>query len=57
MRIEIRYRATEAKVIVATAIFRIEGEEDKVLKLSAIGKIPYLTLNKQKIEFNGLLVG
>jgi hypothetical protein len=35
----------------------MEGEESRVIKLSAIGKIPYLTINRKEIEFEGLLVG
>ncbi len=43
-------------MVVASAIFHIEGEESKVMKLSAIGKIPYLTINRKQIDFGGLLV-
>lgn len=46
-RIQIQYTPQEAKVVVASAIFHIEGEEPKVMKLSAIGKIPYLTINRK----------
>lgn len=35
-----------------------EGEEgNKVLKISAIGKYPFLTINSEKIDFETLLVG
>jgi hypothetical protein len=44
---------------VATAIFKFfEGEETtRVLKMSAIGKYPFLTINKKRIDFETLLVG
>ena len=43
----------EAKVVVSTVIFKFsEGEEGlKVLKLSAIGKYPFLTINQEKLDF------
>jgi hypothetical protein len=49
----------EAKVIVATILFKFSGAEDgiKVLKLSAIGKYPFLTINHEKFDFETLLVG
>ena len=49
----------EAKVIVSTVIFKFsEGEESsRVLKLSAIGKYPFLTINSEKLDFETLLVG
>lgn len=45
--------------MIATAVFKFnEGEEGhKVLKLSAIGKYPFLTMNQDKIDFETLLVG
>lgn len=57
VKIVVQYTPDEAKVVVASAVFTIEGEQEKVLKLSAIGKIPYLTINRKKIEFGSLLVG
>ena len=47
----------EAKVLVATAIFHIDNEADKIIKISAIGKIPYITISRSKIDFEELLVG
>lgn len=45
--------------MIATVVFKfLEGEEGtKVLKLSAIGKYPFLTINQEKIDFETLLVG
>ena len=49
----------EAKVIIASAVFKFTGSEEgsKVLKLSAIGKYPFLTINQEKFDFETLLVG
>ena len=57
--ITISYSPEEAKVCIATAIFKFsEGEEvTKTLKMSAIGKFPFLNLNQTKIDFEELLVG
>lgn len=57
--IQISYAPEEAKVCIATALFKFsEGEEvTKTLKMSAIGKFPFLNLNQTKIDFEELLVG
>ena len=54
-----KYAPSEAKVVIASAVFKFfEGEDGiKVLKMSAVGKYPYLTLNQEKIDFETLLVG
>jgi hypothetical protein len=46
-------------VLIASTVFKFsEGEEGhKVLKLSAIGKYPFITINQEKIDFESLLVG
>ena len=53
------YAPQEAKVVVSTVIFKFsEGEEgSRVLKLSAIGKYPFLTINHEKLDFESLIVG
>ena len=56
-KITVSYTATEAKVVVASALVKISNEPVKVIKLSAIGKIPYMTINRSKIDFEYLLVG
>jgi cilia- and flagella-associated protein 65 len=55
----ITFTPEEAKVIVATVVFKFSGAEDgtKVLKISAIGKYPFLTINHEKFDFETLLVG
>jgi hypothetical protein len=59
MDIQVSYTPEESKVTIATAIFKFtEGEEvSKTLKMSAIGKYPFLILNQDKIDFEELLVG
>ena len=55
--ISIAYVPKEANVVVATVIFQIQNEPDKILKLSAIGKYSYITLNKHVFRFGELLIG
>lgn len=45
--------------MIASVVLKVfEGEEGtKVLKLSAIGKYAFLTINQEKIDFETLLVG
>ena len=45
--------------MIATTVFKFtEGEEShKVLKISAIGKYAFVTINNEKIDFETLLVG
>lgn len=47
----------EAIVIVANAILSVENEPERVIKLSAIGKYPYIALNSHKIDFETILIG
>ena len=54
------FKSDEAKVIVATIIVKIaEGatEVTRILKASAIGKYPFITLDAEDIDFDSLLVG
>jgi len=58
--ISIAFNSTEAKVIIGTMICRLaKGDEEKtrVLKMSAMSKYPFITLNQDKIDFESLLVG
>ena len=43
----------------ATVVVKLSGAEEatKVLKMSAIGKYPFLTINHEKFDFESLLVG
>lgn len=58
--ITINFKPEEAKVIISTAIFNFtEGEKScqKVLKMSGIGKYPYVNLSDDKLNFESLTVG
>ncbi len=50
--ISVSYTPQEAIVQVATAVVQIENEEQTVIKLSAIGKYPYLSLSNKKLDFD-----
>ncbi len=57
--ISISFTPEEAKVVIATAVIKLlEGEETlRVIKMSAIGKYPFLTISQEKIDFESILVG
>ena len=58
--ITVVFNSTEAKVIVGTMVCKLaKGDEEKtrILKMSAMSKYPFITLNQEKIDFEGLLVG
>ena len=58
--ITISFKTGEAKVIIASIVVKVtaDGNEmSKVLKLSAIGKYPFVTLDSQAFDFENLLVG
>lgn len=58
--VSITFESDEAKVIIATILVKIgEGstEVTKILKVSAIGKYPFITLDAKDIDFSTLLVG
>ena len=58
--IKITFCPVEAKVIIASAVFKfIEGEHtgQRVLKMSGIGKFPFVTINHEKLDFESLTVG
>lgn len=49
----------EAKVLIATSVVKFSGAEEgtRVLKMSAIGKYPFVTVNHERFDFETLLVG
>ena len=56
----ISFRTDEAKVIIASVVVKVtEGSNEltKVLKLSALGKYPFITLDQASFDFETLLVG
>lgn len=58
--VSISFCTDEAKVIIASVVIHVyEGanELSKVLKMSAIGKYPFMTLDQKSFDFEHLLVG
>ena len=58
--VKISFRSTEAKVIIASVVIKVtEGANEltKVLKMSALGKYPFITLDQTSFDFENLLVG
>ena len=56
----VTFSPVEAKVVVSTAVFKFqEGVKraSKVLKMSGIGKFPFVSLNHEKLDFESLTVG
>ena len=53
----ISFTPKDATAVVSTIILRIEGEEAKVIKISAIGKYPHISVNVHNIDFENVLVG
>ena len=57
---QVSFSTEEAKVIIATVVVKVQegaNELSKVVKMSAIGKYPFLTLDQQSFDFENLLVG
>jgi hypothetical protein len=55
--VKIGYTPTEATVIVASTVFKVDGEEERLIKLSAIGKFPFLKTNNSNIDFEEIMYG
>jgi|LakMenEpi03Oct11_1017367.scaffolds.fasta_scaffold01753_1 hypothetical protein len=58
--IKVTYESDTAKVLITTLLIKLtEGaaEQTSVLKLSAIGKYPFITIENTNFDFNSLLVG
>lgn len=56
----ITFTPIEAKVIITSAVFKFQENESiikKVLKISGIGKFPFVCLNLDKLDFELLTVG
>ena len=54
------FKTDEAKVLIASFVIKVhEGSSElsKVLKMSAIGKYPFITLDQRSFDFETLLVG
>lgn len=58
--VTVSFRTDEAKVIIASIVVKVQegpNELTKVVKLSAIGKYPFITLDQSSFDFENLLVG
>ena len=58
--IKVTFMPDEAKVTVSTAVFNFsEGNNtlQRVLKMSGIGKFPFVSLNHERLDFEQLTVG
>lgn len=54
------FTSSEAKVLIASIVVKLaEGTSEitRVLKVSAIGKYPFITIDQESIDFESLLVG
>ena len=55
--IQVSHFPNEATVLIATTNLVVTNEPYRTIKLSAIGKYPYIGLSTNKLEFDKLLVG
>ena len=58
--VAVSFRTDEAKVIIATIVIKVQeggSELARTLKMSAIGKYPFITLDQHSFDFETLLVG
>lgn len=55
--IAISYSPKECEVLISSIIINLNGEEEKVIKLSAVSKYPLLSVSDTALDFEELLVG
>lgn len=55
--VKISFFPTNASVLVASTLFHVAGEEPRVIKLSAIGKFPFLKTLNTKLDFEEVIYG
>ena len=53
----ISYSPEQAEVPVASALIKFGDEEERVMKMSAVSKYPYISVDHSRIEFGDVLVG
>jgi hypothetical protein len=56
----VNFRPVEAKVVISTVVVSLgEGDDSaqKVVKMSGIGKFPFVSINHDKLDFESLTVG
>lgn len=52
----IGFSTNQASVTVGTVVLEVEGEPQRVLKLSAVGKYPYISASSADLDFGTVLV-
>lgn len=52
----IEFKTMTASVTVGTVVLEVEGEEQRVIKLSVVGKYPYISPNLTELDFGNVLV-
>jgi hypothetical protein len=52
----IEFATPQASVTVGTVVLEVEGEPQRVLKLSAVGKYPYISASSGDLDFGTVLV-
>lgn len=57
LKVTVKIVPKEASVIVASALLNVPDEGESIIKLSAIGKFPYLKVSSKKLHFGDLLYG
>ena len=55
--ITISFTPQEAVVVVANTVLYVDDEPPRIIKLSAIGKYPYINLSASRLDFEYLLIG
>jgi hypothetical protein len=57
--VTVTFTPDEAKVLIATSVVKFSGAEEgsRVVKMSAIGKYPFVTVNHERFDFETFLVG
>ena len=55
--ITISYEPQDASVLVASTVFRLDDNTEKVVKMSAIGKFPFLKTQSTKLDFEDVIYG
>lgn len=52
----IEFKTTKASVTVGSVVLEVEGEDQRVFKLSAVGKYPYISSSLSELDFGNVLV-
>jgi hypothetical protein len=52
----VEFATQQASVTVGTVVLEVEGEGQRVLKLSAVGKYPYISASSAELDFGSVLV-